>query len=347
MYQIDFLPVESESGTGSKSGDAIAAQITLDDGRDVVLVIDGGYGATGESLVEHIRTHYGTDHVDIVVSTHPDADHINGLKYVVETLSVGELLIHRPRNHAANVADFSNLEAVNDLIKTAETRGVTISEPFTGLERWAGQLQILGPTKDYYRELLAQHLQEEKTGVAAGRRSLAASLMTKGRDLLAWALPSLPIETLGEDGETAPRNNTSAIVLLTVDGHRILFTGDAGIPALSAAADRYEVAVGPFSSYPLNTLQAPHHGSRRNLSPSLLNRILGAPGGTYSESFLAPISSAKASPKHPSPKVVNALTRRGGYVVATEGQTICLLNEVARPGWSTVAAMPPLVEDDD
>ncbi|MBY3791041.1 MBL fold metallo-hydrolase [Rhodococcus fascians] len=347
MYQIDFLPVESESGTGSKSGDAIASQITLDDGRDVVLVIDGGYGATGESMVEHIRDHYGTDHVDIVVSTHPDADHINGLKYVIETLSVGELLIHRPQDHASDVSDFSNLEAVNDLIEAAETRGVTVTEPFTGLERWAGQLQILGPTEEYYCELLAQHLQEEKSGVAASRRTLVASLMTKGRDLLAKALPYLPIETLGEDGETAPRNNTSAVVLLIVDGHRILFTGDAGISALSAAADRYEVAVGPFPSHPLRTLQAPHHGSRRNLAPSLLNRIVGAPGAPHSESFHAPISSAKASPKHPSPKVVNALTRRGGYVVATEGKTICLLNEVARPGWNTVAPIPPLVEDDD
>ncbi|MEU2003963.1 ComEC/Rec2 family competence protein [Rhodococcus sp. NPDC019627] len=346
MYQIDFLPVESENGEGSKSGDAIAAQLTLNDGRTVVVVIDGGYGATGESLVEHIQAYYETSYVDIVVSTHPDADHINGLKFLVETLSVGELLIHRPRNHASNVADFSNLEAVDNLIAAAERRGVTVSEPFTGLQRWGGQLQILGPTQEYYRELLDQHLQEEKTGVAAHRRSLAASLMTKGRDLLAWVLPSLPLETLGEDGETGPRNNTSAIVLLTVDDRRILFTGDAGIPALSAAADQYESTIGPFQSVPLNILQAPHHGSRRNLAPSLLDRIVGAPG-TRVGTFHAPISSAKASPKHPSPKVVNALSRRGGYVVATEGRTLCLQNEASRPGWSTVAPMPPLVEDED
>lgn len=346
MYQIDFLPVESENGLGTKSGDAIAAQFTLADGRTAVIVIDGGYGTTGESIVEHIDTYYGTRYVDIVISTHPDADHINGLKHVIETLEVGELLVHRPRKHALNIDDFSNLEAVDNLISAAETRGVTVSEPFAGIQRWDGQLRILGPTQDYYRELLQQHLQEVKSGVAARRRSLAASLMTKGRDLLAWALPALPIETLGDDGETGPRNNTSAIVLLAVDDHRILFTGDAGIPALSAAADQYEIAIGPLDAHPLAVLQAPHHGSRHNLAPSLLNRLVGAPG-TRASVFQAPISSAKASPKHPSPKVVNALTRRGGYVVATEGKTVCVQNQASRPGWTTVPAIPPLHEADD
>ncbi|MGC0367640.1 hypothetical protein ABH922_005692 [Rhodococcus sp. 27YEA15] len=131
VYEIDFLPVESESGAGSKSGDAISAQLTLNDGRTVVLVIDSGFGATGEQMVEHIRTHYRTDRVDIMISTHPDADHLNGLKHIVETMEVGELLIHRPRQHNRNVADFSNLEAVDNLIATAEKRRVTISEPFT------------------------------------------------------------------------------------------------------------------------------------------------------------------------------------------------------------------------
>lgn len=346
VYQIDFLPVESETGVGTKSGDAITAQLTLEDGREVVIVIDGGFSTTGEALVEHIQNYYGTTHVDIVVSTHPDADHINGLNHVIETLTVGELLIHRPRNHAHNVADFSNLEAVDNLIATAEQRGVIVTEPFTGLSRWGGQLQVLGPGKDYYQELLAEHLQEMKSGVAAHRRSLTASLLTKGRDLLAKALPSLPIETLGEDGVTAPRNNTSAVVLLTVDDRRILFTGDAGIPALTAAVDEYELTVGSFDLNPLNVFQAPHHGSRRNLSPSLLNRIFGSPGERIGD-FQAPISSAKAAPKHPSPKVVNALSRRGGYVVATEGRILCMSHGVTRSGWSTIAPLPPLAEDDD
>ena len=346
VYEIDFLPVESESGAGSKSGDAISAQLTLNDGRTVVLVIDSGFGATGEQMVEHIRTHYRTERVDIMISTHPDTDHLNGLRHIVETMEVGELLIHRPRQHNRNVADFSNLEAVDNLIAAAEERRVTISEPFTKLSRWGGQLQVLGPTEDYYEDLLSEHLLDMKLGVAASRSSLAASLLAKGRDLLAAVLPSLPIETLGEDGETSPRNNSSVIVLLTVDDRRILFTGDAGIPAMTAAADEYERTVGSFRLYPLTVFQAPHHGSRRHLAPSLLNRIVGAPGSSFGN-FQAPISSAKAAPKHPSPKVVNALSRRGGYVVATEGRTIHLGHGTARPGWSRIDPLPPLVEDAD
>lgn len=346
MYEIDFLPVESESGVGSKSGDAITTQLTLTDGRRVVLVIDGGFGSIGETVVDHIREHYRTDRVDIMISTHPDADHLNGLQHVVETMSVGELLVHRPRNHHRNIADFSNLEAVDHLLAAAEKRGVTVSEPFTGLSRWGGQLQILGPTTSYYEELLDAHLRDMKLGISAPRSSLAGSLLSKGREMLATALPSLPVETLGEDGETSPRNNSSAIVLLTVGDNRILLTGDAGIPAMNAAADEYERTVGPFKLKPLTAFQAPHHGSRRNLAPSLLNRIVGPPGDAFG-AFQAPISSAKAAPKHPSPKVVNALSRRGGYVVATEGRTICLSEGTMRPGWTSLDPLPPLIEDDD
>jgi hypothetical protein len=71
-YEIDFLPV----GDGSKSGDAIALRYgnlaSGDPNQQMVIVIDGGYTDDGEALVELIKTHYNTDYVDVVVSTHPD-----------------------------------------------------------------------------------------------------------------------------------------------------------------------------------------------------------------------------------------------------------------------------------
>ena len=51
-------------------------------------------------LVDHIKEHYGTTHVDYVVSAHPDADHASGLEVVLEELTVGEVWVHCPWEYA-------------------------------------------------------------------------------------------------------------------------------------------------------------------------------------------------------------------------------------------------------
>jgi beta-lactamase superfamily II metal-dependent hydrolase len=346
MYEVDFLPVESEDGLGSKSGDAIAMRFTVESSQqEAVVVIDGGYTAIGEKLTDHISSWYGTERVDLVISTHPDADHLNGLKKVIEEHEVGELMVHQPRLHTGNIGNFSNIEALDDLIDAANSRGVKVTEPFAGISRFDGQLTILGPNKLYYEELLNQYLALLQEGKAAP--TLSKTLMASARDFLKRAMSFFPVETLSDDVTTSERNNSSVIALLRCDGRRLLFTGDAGIPALDQAADEYERAVGSFAGYPLHFIQAPHHGSRHNLGPTVLDRLLGPASAPFGNPT-AFISSAKASEKHPSPKVVNALGRRGANVNATEGQTITH-NHAAPPraGWTTLAPIPPLVEADD
>ncbi|MGW6214753.1 ComEC/Rec2 family competence protein [Streptomyces sp. NPDC055109] len=345
MYEVDFLPVESESGPGSKSGDAIALRFTVEaEQRNAVVVIDGGFSHIGENLADHIAKYYETDVVDLVVSTHPDADHLNGLSTLIEKVQAKELLVHQPRLHTSDVSDFSNLEALDSLISLAKSRGIRVAEPFTGLSRFGGQFSVLGPTRSYYEELLEQHLAEERSGLSHASK---ASFSSAIRGLLSKTLSYLPIETLGEDGETSPRNNTSVISLLRVGADRLMFTGDAGISALDAACEEYERIIDDFFVTPLSFFQAPHHGSRRNLSPTVLDRILGERGAAYS-SVTSFISSAKISEKHPSPKVVNALSRRGCQVFATEGRTISQHSDDAptRQNWTTLTPFGPLAEDD-
>src|SRR6266536_5996825 len=103
-YEVDFLPV----GEGERGGDAVCLRIGNLAGHrseQTVVVIDGGFKeATGETLVEHIKYFYGTDQVDLVVSTHPDADHTGGLEAVLEQLKVGCLWMHQPWNHTDDIA---------------------------------------------------------------------------------------------------------------------------------------------------------------------------------------------------------------------------------------------------
>jgi len=352
MYEVDFLPIERTGEGGSKSGDAITIRFREDaSGLARVVVIDGGFSYTGEAVIEHVQRWYDTSHVDLMISTHPDQDHLNGLTTVMDELAVGELMIHIPQDHAPDADDFSNIEVVDALIGLAEEKGVRISEPFTGAQRFDGHITILGPSQAYYETLLAEHLLEVQSGAAAARFSTSTTrpgLMTKAADLLSRVLAYLPIETLGEDGDCGPRNNSSVVTLLQVDGERMLLTGDAGIPALNQAWDEYEAIIGRHQGMPLHFFQAPHHGSRRNLSPSLLNRIFGDPGSNPG-STTSFISSAKQDAKHPSPKVTNALRRRGVESYATEGNS--LLHKSSdlpmRPGYGPVTAIGPLEEGDD
>ena len=119
-YEIDFLPVDA----GERSGDAIALRFgNLEPDYlnqwvtdQTVVVVDGGYQDAGTALVGHIQKYYATDYVDLAVSTHPDANHVNGLRVVLEQMRVGELFLHRPWLHAA--------EALSTILTGSKTFGV-------------------------------------------------------------------------------------------------------------------------------------------------------------------------------------------------------------------------------
>ena len=92
--EIDFLAV----GEASKSGDAIAIRFGNLHGRreeQTVITIDGGTKESGDNLVEHIKTHFGTTHVDFAFLTHPDGDHASGMSEILEKLTVGKVLIKK------------------------------------------------------------------------------------------------------------------------------------------------------------------------------------------------------------------------------------------------------------
>ena len=86
-------------------------------------------------------------------------------------------------------------------------------------------------------------------------------------------------------------------------------------------------------------MQVPHHGSRRNVGPTILNRT---------KAQIAFISVCKqGAPKHPSQRVVNAVTRRGAKVYKTTGQNIRHhFGAPPRAGYTELTPLP-LVEDFD
>jgi beta-lactamase superfamily II metal-dependent hydrolase len=110
----------------------------------------------------------------------------------------------------------------------------------------------------------------------------------------------------------------------------LLFTGDAGIQALTQAID-YAEARG-VSLTGLDYIQVPHHGSRRNVSPSVLDRMMGK---------TAFVSASPGSTTHPRKKVTNAFIRRGATVYQTRGGALCQpYNRPRRAGYGDAPPIP-------
>jgi beta-lactamase superfamily II metal-dependent hydrolase len=364
-YEVDFLAV----GEGEKSGDAIALRygnLFGERSEQHIITIDGGNLQSGDELADHVIKHYKTEIVDIAILTHPDNDHASGIRRVLERLTVKQLVMHLPWNHSSDVLALisddrvsanslterakRNLRSAKEAYDFAVKKGIPVFEPFAGAENKTG-LIVLGPTKEFYQRNLANFRFNPGTEVETSLAKYFDMMRQLGEKVARLVTENWWTETLKEPAEdaTTPENNSSVILLLHVDGKKLLFSGDAGVPALTAAVD-FADARG-ISLGDLCLLQVPHHGSRRNLGPTILNRILGEVRSGDTKERSACVSAAKdATRKHPHKKVTNALRRRGVVVKVTGGKTLRYsFSAPERTGWVTAEAVPfySQVEDDD
>lgn len=354
-YEIDFLPV----GDGEKSGDAISLRYSSDGGSSWTIgVIDGGTQQSGEALCKHISKYYDTDKVDFVISTHPEQDHASGLSCVLDNLNVGKVLMHRPWEHVDEiyslVADgrVSKESLRRRLIEghpyayaveeKAIAKGISLIEPFTDADHGIPNLTIVGPTKSYYLDCLVKFRSISEVTAVEDRSMLEVFRKTM-EAAVRWIAETWDDEQLVEPAEDAvsSENNSGVVSLFTFEDKKAFFTADVGVPGLSEAianASSLGVTLSAFSFF-----QSPHHGSKRNVGPSLLDNLLGVKREQGSDSeYTAFISASKSGgPKHPSKRVVNALIRRGAKVIATQGSTIRhFTSGMPDRGWQKATPLP-------
>jgi beta-lactamase superfamily II metal-dependent hydrolase len=349
-FEIDFLDVESK-----KSGDAIAIRYQVGQ-YWYVHVVDGGFQATGDSVVNHINQYYGNPTlINNVVLTHSDGDHAGGLRTVLESYRVEALWMLRPWSYAAEllhrfprVASVANLERIlrdaypniAALEEIAVRRRIPIVEPFQGAR--IGAFRVLAPSRQRYLDLIARSECTPESD-AKGPLFTLASLLRKGAGHVAQlARAAWGQETFSADGVSA-ENEMSVVQYGYIADTKILLTADAGREGLSEA-----IGYAPFAGLALpgiDRFQVPHHGSRRNLSSDILDRLLGprlpAPLAPGTERIVALISSAKEDEAHPRKSVIRAMVHRGAKVIATEGISVCTSrNAPPRAGWSEMPSLP-------
>lgn len=350
FFEIDFLSVEAK-----ESGDAIALRYRQN-GVTSIHVVDGGFQETGDHVVEHIQTYYGSSPIiNRVVATHPDGDHLVGLRTVLEELDVRELWMLRPWLYAGEIIHrFENVSSLDYLIRAlkdaypnvlaleeiADEKGIPIKEPFQGAA--IGAFRVLAPTKARYLNLIvdSDRTPEAKEGA---QKSVLLSTLGSAIKKAAAAVASFVKAVWGEEvfssEDISAENKMSVIQYAFLNDKHILLTADASIESLSEAA-MYAPLVG-LTLPGIDRFQVPHHGSRRNVSTEMLDQWLGPKVESQvsqgQERFSSVISSAKADPDHPRKAVIRGLIHRGGKVVATEGRDIQMqVSAPNREGWSAV-----------
>jgi beta-lactamase superfamily II metal-dependent hydrolase len=346
--EIEFLPV----GDGSKAGDAVVVRYGSDQFYEL-MVIDGGSKESGEQIVAHIRSNFGPRaRVSHALVTHCDADHASGMREVLQGVPVGRLWMLVPwwsateakpyfkdkrwTNDGLEAAIRREYDIIDELVRIAQANNIPIDSPFAG--RFVGPFRVLSPHKTFYEALVPQFdrtpdpdqmaLQAADFWIGKQPNAFYRLYEQVLAKLQSWTTETWEGERLREGGITSATNESSTVLYRDGgDGRRFLLTGDAGQRALANAvweAKRLNLPLQNFSF-----VQVPHHGSRRNVGPAILDALLGpklAQGSALR--FVAFVSAPKDDSTHPRQMVINAFLRRGAgldgrpMVAATQGKSI-------------------------
>ncbi|MFC1636423.1 hypothetical protein ACFL5Z_16470 [Planctomycetota bacterium] len=362
-YEIDYLPVGTKPD--HKSGDAIAMRFwDTDPDKSVVITIDGGTRDSGAALVEHVKKYYKTSTVHIAVLTHPDADHSSGLRDILEQMDVAVLLCFIPWEHASDVlsivrnadsrvtvASIQNrlrdaFPATVEAVELAREKKIKIIEPFANKSpidlNEATRAYLLGPTYDAYLNRWLPHYDCLPT-LPTTQSRLLEILRRKVERAAKWIAETWDSELLIDPGdkEVNAENNSSVILALVQGNNRFLFCGDAGLPSLTDALTFGSTSGLSPSGYTF--FHVPHHGSRHNVGPTLLNAFFGEPLPSPGDhkTGTAFVSATRGDPKHPSRRVTNALNRRDVKVIATAGSAkLHHSSDYVDRGWQRAEPVP-------
>jgi beta-lactamase superfamily II metal-dependent hydrolase len=368
--EIEFLPV----GDGCKPGDGIVVRYG-DANAWELMVIDGGDLECGKSVVNHVRNAFGQDAViSHALVTHPDADHASGMREVLAGLPVSNLWVHTPWDFAGQVRPFlanknwtdqglsqelrREYDIIGELVDKAIQNDISVCQPFAGMA--IGPFQVISPYRNIYPSLVAQFDRTpeadqaalEQAGLWIGKPpGFVAKILDKAAaKIQKWTTETWEKELLKDGGLTSASNESSVVLYGDFGiGRRVLLTSDAGIWGLTMA--NYFAQNNGLTLQDFMFVQIPHHGSRRNVGPTVLNTLLGPilANGTAPRAT-AFVSAPKEDDTHPRKMVLNAFIRRGFEVSATQGKKIVFWGGFpARPGYGPLKGLPftSQVEDYD
>lgn len=347
-YELDFIGVPEKT----KDADAVGIH-WIENEIHTIGIYDTGFEKYGEELKRIVEQYYYTDdkkNIDFAICSHSDQDHVSGLKFIIENLSVNKIYMNRPWLYVDELYKKINDGRITkdslerrlketykflfEIEELALTKNIEILEIFEGT-KINNRLSVLHPTKDKFISLIAESTKTDFLD-AYSQNAFAAAIKRALKTVYNWISETWFSESLRENVSTSAENETSAIVLGDMETEKFLLVGDAGIQALSAANDYYTSIGGNIKSE-VTIYQIPHHGGRHNVSTSVLDKIVGfvvKEGETNNKQAF--VCSGKDS-DHPLKMVTNAFVRRGVKVYVASGKCINHHKGIpSRSSWTTV-----------
>lgn len=106
------------------------------------MLIDAGNNDQEQVMLDYLEK-YGVDRLDIVIGTHPDADHIGGLDRVIDHYDIGEM--YMPKVQA-------NTKTFESLLQSIRNKGLKVKTAKAGLVLdWDEEIEVVmvGPVSTY------------------------------------------------------------------------------------------------------------------------------------------------------------------------------------------------------
>lgn len=229
-----FMPSVSSAATPTMKvhfinvGQGDATYIKMPGGEDIL--IDGGRQGQGDKIIAYLKKQK-VDDIEIMIATHPDADHIGSLDEVLKAYKVEAV-------YAPKVSHTT--DAYKNFLKAVKAEKLTIKTAKAGvkLSLKTGTAKFVGPVRDY------------------GKTDL---------------------------------NNWSAVLHITYNKNKFLFTGDA---EKIAETDMVKAK----QTLQADVLKVGHHGAKTSSNKNFLDVVKPKYGV---------ISVGKNSYGHPSTEVIN------------------------------------------
>ena len=108
---------------------------------DKTMLIDSGDNSQGMNVRTYLEKQ-GVKHIDYVIGTHPDSDHIGGLDIVIYNFECGTILMPDERK---------DTKTYDDVIQTIKNKNYEITQPKVGTTYSLGEASftIIAPNADY------------------------------------------------------------------------------------------------------------------------------------------------------------------------------------------------------
>lgn len=258
------------------------------------MLIDGGpddkvLSCLGKNMPFYDRT------IDVVLLTHPQKDHLQGLISVVQRYNVKYFVIGVAGNQT---------QGYQRLAQEIKNKKIPIKNLYTGDKFYLGKVEfdVLWPE----RKWVAIHTSALVAGDAsAGSPMRAAARQSKGEHALGLAsgrtreLESGAVLGLSTDTEL---NSFSYFLHMKYDSFDTLFTGDGDSkiqPQIMKTGELPEIEV----------LKFPHHGSKTAILPEFLDKI---------KPSLTIISVGKNSYGHPTKEAIELLNQNAIKIKRTD-----------------------------